>query len=416
MENPHPTGTELRKSEIIGHLKAPSTPDKTLPQIPIEAPYTAEGQRKRLDYLASLRNASLDHLAGKKTFEHHADLQGNIENFVGMTQVPTGVIGPVAIHGSAAQGDYFIPLATSEGALVASYGRGGKATRLAGGITSICLSEGVQRSPVFRFEQIRDIGPFISWVLEHLEKFRAITAQNSRFARLEDLRTNIEGNHVILIFEFTTGDAAGQNMVTLCTEAICRYLLEHCPTKPVQWYIESNYSGDKKATALAFTHVRGKKVSAEVTLPRSVVKETLKTTPERMADYWQASTLAVIQSGAIGAQGHVANGLAALFLACGQDVACISEASIGVPRMELTSGGDLYASVTLPGLIVGTVGGGTSLPTQRECLELLGCAGQGGARVFAEVCGAVALAGEISIAAALSAGHFAQAHRQLGRK
>jgi hydroxymethylglutaryl-CoA reductase (NADPH) len=146
------------------------------------------------------------------------------------------------------------------------------------------------------------------------------------------------------------------------------------------------------------------------------VKHVLNSTPKAMNDYWRSSTLAVVQSGAIGAQGHVANGLTAIFIACGQDAACISEASVGLTRMELTDDGDLYVSVTLPGLIVGTVGGGTSLPTQRECLEILDCYGSGKARKFAEICGALALAGEISIAAAMSSGEFAQAHEQLGRK
>ena len=151
-------------------------------------------------------------------------------------------------------------------------------------------------------------------------------------------------------------------------------------------------------------------------LSEEIVQRVLKTTPAAMADYWRSSTIGIIQSGAIGAQGHFANGLTALFIATGQDVACIAEASIGITRMEHTPEGNLYASVTLPNLIVGTVGGGTSLPTQRECLELMDCYGPGKARKFSEICGALVLAGELSIAAALSAGHFSAAHKKLGRK
>jgi hydroxymethylglutaryl-CoA reductase (NADPH) len=205
-------------------------------------------------------------------------------------------------------------------------------------------------------------------------------------------------------------------MVTFCTNAICHYIIENAPVKPLFWFIESNYSGDKKATALAFSNVRGKKVTAEITLPEKIVSEVLKTTPEARSDYWRSSTVGTIQSGSIGAQGHYANGLAALFLATGQDVACISEAAVGITRMEVTAAGDLYASVTLPNLIVGTVGGGTALPTQKECLELMDCYGAGKARKFAEICGALVLAGELSIAAALSAGHFSSAHKKFGRK
>jgi hydroxymethylglutaryl-CoA reductase (NADPH) len=309
-----------------------------------------------------------------------------------------------------------VPLATSEGALVASYHRGAKACYLAGGATSICLVEGVQRSPVFKFQHLGDLGMFISWVLNHIDDFHRITEESSRFAKLMEMNSNIEGNHLILTFEFHTGDAAGQNMVTLCTDAICRYIIEHCPTKPLFWFIESNYSGDKKATSHSFTNVRGKKVTTEIVLSEKIVNEVLKTTPEAMAEYWRSSTIGIIQSGAIGAQGHYANGLTALFLATGQDAACVAEAAIGITRMEMNKDGSLYAAVTLPNLIVGTVGGGTSLPTQRECLELMDCYGAGKSRKFAEICGAVILAGELSIAAALSAGHFSSAHKKFGRR
>lgn len=167
---------------------------------------------------------------------------------------------------------------------------------------------------------------------------------------------------------------------------------------------------------MSFMNVRGKKVTAEIELPRAIVEGVLKTTPEKMAEYWQSSTVGTIQTGSIGAQGHYANGLAALFIATGQDAACVSEASVGITRMERTEEGNLYAAVTLPNLIVGTVGGGTGLPTQRECLELMGCYGNGKARKFAEICAALVLSGELSIAAALSIGHFTSAHQSLGRK
>jgi hydroxymethylglutaryl-CoA reductase (NADPH) len=205
-------------------------------------------------------------------------------------------------------------------------------------------------------------------------------------------------------------------MVTLCTDLICKYLIEHAPIKPVYWFIEGNYSGDKKATALSFTNVRGKKVTTEITLTKEIVQKVLKTTSETITNYWRSSTMGVVQSGAVGAQGHYANGLTALFIATGQDVACIAEAATGITRMEETKDGGLYVSVTLPSLVVGTVGGGTSLPTQRECLELLDCYGAGKARKFAEICGAVVIAGEISIAAAIAAGHFSSAHEKFGRK
>ncbi len=375
---------------------------------------TQEGYKERLDYLKS-KEISTENLSGNKNFNTPEEYKGNIENFIGMAQIPVGLAGPILIKGTIAQGDFFIPLATTEGALVASYNRGMKACRLSGGITTVCLAEGVQRCPYFKFETIGEVGIFLKWIQNNMDNFSEIVSKTSRFAQLKDVKTTVEGNSAILTFEYITGDAAGQNMVTICTDQICQFILSDFPITPSQWYIESNYSGDKKATAVSFTNVRGKKVTSEIVIPKEICESTLKTTPEFIADYWQSSTLAAIQSGSIGAQGHIANGLTALFLACGQDVACISESSIGLTRMQVNKNGDLYVSVTLPSLIVGTVGGGTGLPTQKECLEMLGCTGLGSARKFAEICSATALTGELSIASAMSANHFTSAHQNLGR-
>lgn len=402
--------------DLLRRIKNKRTDDLEKERLPIDFKATKESVQKRLEYLRERTQKELYYLSGQKPFDELEQVDGNIENFVGMTMVPTGVIGPMRVIGSAAQGDFYVPLATSEGALVASYHRGAKACYLAGGATSICLVEGLQRSPVFKFENLADLGLFVIWILEQAEVFKSITNQTSRYAQLQDLKTNIEGNHVILTFDYTTGDASGQNMVTLCTDAICQYIIQKAPIQPVFWFVEGNYSGDKKATALSFTNVRGKKVTAEIVLPETVVQSVLKTTSEAMAEYWRSSTMGVIQSGSIGAQGHYANGLTALFMATGQDVACVAEAAIGVTRMEKQSDGSLYASVTLPNLIVGSVGGGTSLPSQKECLELMGCYGSGNARKLAEISGALVLCGELSIAAALSAGHFSNAHKKFGRK
>ena len=343
-------------------------------------------------------------------------LDGNIEKFIGMAQVPIGLAGPFEVRGTYAQGTFHIPLATTEGALVASYNRGMKACSLAGGVKSIFINEGIQRSPFFKFSSIDEVLSFLKWVDENRTTFDALVKETSRFAQLIHIRPTIEGNSVILTMEYTTGDASGQNMVTICTDRICKFILDHTPQTIENWYIESNYSGDKKATSVSFSNVRGRKVSAEITLPRQVVKDILKTTPESMTEYWKSSTLAVMQSGAIGAQGHIANGLTAIFIATGQDVACISESSVGLTRMELNADGDLYAALTLPSLMIGTIGGGTGLPTQKECLEIMDCYGKGKSQKFAEICCAVSLAGELSIASALAANHFTNAHERLGRK
>jgi hydroxymethylglutaryl-CoA reductase (NADPH) len=384
--------------------------------IPHPVSWSKEAQEDRLAFIQKNTGHTLPHLSGEQSWDDVESLRGNIENYIGMTQIPTGVIGPLRIQGTVADGDFFVPLATSEGALIASYNRGAKATRMSGGIISVCLTESVQRAPLFKFKDLPEVGKFLEWILTQSETFKEIVSKQSRYAVLQDFRVNMEGNQVIIIFDYNTGNAAGQNMVTICTDAICQYILEHTPIAPAVWYIESNYSGDKKATAMSFTSVRGKKVTSEAIIKAEVVEKMLHATPQQIASYWQSSTVCTIESGTIGAQGHAANALTALFMACGQDVACIAEAYVGITRMEVNSDGDLYVSVTLPSLVVGTVGGGTSLPTQRECLALLECTGENSARKFAEICGATVLCGELSIAAAIAAGDFTKAHRIFGRK
>ena len=401
---------------LIEKLKKREFSDVERETMPLRDLYQPAAQQQRLGILRKELNLEMPFLSGTQAFTDLDSLEGNIENYIGMSMVPTGVIGPVRVIGTSAHGDFYVPLATSEGALIASYSRGAKASHMAGGIRSVCLSESVHRAPLFRFHDIADLGTFVVWMLSQGEKMKEIVAATTRHGRLEDYATNIEGNQLIVTFSYHTGDASGQNMVTICTDAICQWLVANAPIAPKEWFIEGNFSGDKKATAMSFMHVRGKKVSAEIEIPKSIVDSVLKTTPERMAQYWQSSTIGTIQTGSIGAQGHYANGLAALFIATGQDAACVSEASVGITRMECTKEGDLYAAVTLPNLIVGTVGGGTSLPTQRECLTMMDCYGAGKARKFAEICAAVVLSGELSIAAALSAGHFTSAHQKLGRK
>jgi hydroxymethylglutaryl-CoA reductase (NADPH) len=256
---------------------------------------------------------------------------------------------------------------------------------------------------------------FARWAVSQADAFREASKQTTRHGRLLDVQVTLEGNHVYLLFHFATGDAAGQNMVTVATDAICAYIESTSPIGPQYWFIEANVSGDKKASSRSLQSRRGRRVSAEVRLHPEIVLKRLHTTPERMADYWRMAALGGVLSGTIGVQGQYANGLTALYLACGQDVACVAESAVGVTRFEVTREGELYCAVTLPDLAVGTVGGGTELPSQRACLEILGLAGPGHAPAFVEVCAAVCLAGEISLAASLCAGTFARAHRVLAR-
>jgi hydroxymethylglutaryl-CoA reductase (NADPH) len=285
----------------------------------------------------------------------------------------------------------------------------------AGGCSALVLNEGVTRSPGFVFETLAEAGLFVAWAASAMDAFKAVARETTRYGELVNLQLTVEGNHVYLGLQFTTGDASGQNMVTIATEAICRYIEVHTPVPPRQWFVEANMSGDKKATTHSFMSVRGKKVSAEVIIPGAVIERRLHTTAAKMLDYWRMSALGGVMTGSIGIHGHYANGIAALFIACGQDAACVAEATVGVTRFEAAPGGALYAAVTLPNIIVGTVGGGTGLPTQRACLDIMGLGGPGHARAFAEVTAALALAGELSIIGALTAGHFTRAHQKLAR-
>lgn len=384
------------------------------PRVPGASLATAESieRRWRLLSLSAERRGAL---LCEGELESGPLFEGNIENFIGTVKLPLGLIGPLRVNGLFAQKDFYVPLATTEAALVASYHRGALLISEGGGAAAAVIAEGISRSPGFAFPTLHLAGSFVAWAVDQMERFRSIAASTTRHGELVDLRVTLEGNHVYLNFEFLTGDAAGQNMVTIATQAIFDYILKASPIQPECAFVEANLSGDKKASLQSFLSVRGRKVVAEVVLSPSLVSKRLHTTPEQMVNYWRMSALGGVMSGTIGVQGHYANGLAALFIACGQDAACVAESSVGVTRFEVTGEGNLYASVTLPNLVVGTVGGGTGLPSQRACLEILGLAGTGNARAFAEVTACVALAGELSIIGALSAQQFSRAHEKRAR-
>jgi hydroxymethylglutaryl-CoA reductase (NADPH) len=343
-------------------------------------------------------------------------LAGSIEGFVGFARVPLGVAGPVRITGVAANGEFFVPLATSEGTLVASFQHAFNAINRCGGARALCSCEQVSRAPCFEFANLSEAGEFAQWLPSVMPALREAVIATSRYCRLLRMQACIVGNTVYTVFDFSTGDAAGQNMVTLAAQAISRQLLAQMPVAPRSWLLESMLSGDKRASALPFRGARGRNASAEVLLPAKQIERYWRTDAKSMARAWQQAVNGSAQSGTIGLQGNVANALAALFIACGQDAACIVEASTALTRVESTACGDVYASVTLPNLIVGTVGGGTYLPTAIECLALLDCAGAGKASKFAEICAVVALAGELAIVGAMAGGTFAQAHAAGGRK
>lgn len=369
-------------------------------------------------YLAKLikQDKFPKYISGKTPIDHSQSFHGNIENFIGFAQIPMGLAGPLLMDGTAGTSEHWVPMATTEGALVASYSRGIKAGSMSGGFVSRTISNEVQRSPYFEFENLKDALDFGQWVKSMQPLISAGVSEVSRFAKLISIETLHEGNGVHLTLSFETGAAAGQNMVTIVTDHVLKQVIAQAPVKPTLFYIEGNMSGDKKANIKSLSKVRGRKVISEVVVSKQIIEEVLKSSAENIAKFWQTGTIAAVQSGAVGNNGHITNALTAIFIACGQDVACIAEAAVGIGRMEARSNGDLYASLTLPGLIVGTIGGGTALPTQKESLEMMDCSTADDVGKFAEVCCAVALAGELSIGAAIAEGHFAAAHKAYGRK
>ena len=339
----------------------------------------------------------------------------NVENFIGTVKVPVGVAGPLRINGMFAQGDYYYPLATTEATLVASYNRGARVISEAGGCTTILANEGVSRAPGFVFNNLAEASNFLIWTMRNIKKLRRAAEKTTQHGRLIDIKFNLEGNHVYFLFDFFTCDASGQNMTTIASEAMCKYILEKSPIKPKVYFSESNLSGDKKATIQSFQTVRGRKVTAEVFVPRDLVEKRLHATPADITRYSNFATAASLLIGSIGTQGHYANGLAALYLACGQDVACVAESAVGITRFETTENGDLHLCVTLPNLMVATVGGGTQLPSQSACLDILGLKKPGRAHELAEVVAALCMAGELSIVGAICAREFTQAHERFAR-
>ncbi|MEL6643392.1 MAG: hydroxymethylglutaryl-CoA reductase [Pseudomonadota bacterium] len=369
-------------------------------------------------YWARLRGlssqAAQDQIADPATVAAGEAYSANIENFIGTVKVPVGVIGPLRLTGMNANGDFHVPLATTEAALVASYARGAYAATKAGGISTAVLYEGVIRTPAFVFANLLTAGQFIEWVVRNVDMLQAAAEATTRHGKLVSLEPFIDNNVAFLICRYTTGDAAGQNMVTIATEALCHKIAETCSIPIDAWYIEGNFSGDKKASALGMVTGRGRKVSASVTLPAGIVETVLGTTVQDMLDYGRVANLGSLLSGQLGAQAHYANGLAAFYIATGQDAACVAESAMGVTRME-PRGDDLYCSVTMPNILVGSVGGGTGLPSQSAALEILGLKGAGQGAALAEVAAATCLCGEISIVAAIAAGEFTRAHARLAR-
>ena len=376
--------------------------------------YAEEPIRARQQFAENFTGESFEHLK-KYSFDPH-DLRGNCEHFVGVAQVPVGLAGPLTVHGEHAEGDFLIPLATTEGTLVASYNRGMQVLNLCGGVKCTVIGDAMQRAPAFVFDDARGARDFGRWVGESLELIRPSAESTSRVARLQYIDTYLVGKLAYLRFNYSTGDAAGQNMVGRATAAACAWVLENYRGAPIRkFFLEANFATDKKASQVNMLRTRGKRVVAEAVVKRDILQQRLRVTPEQLAYHAQVSGVGAFLAGANNNGVHAANGITALFIATGQDVANVSESSAGVLYSEVTPEGDLYLNITLPSLIVATHGGGTGLATQNEYLRLLGCVGEGTVHKLAEIVAAVVLAGELSLGAAISSGDWVSSHEQYGR-
>lgn len=407
------------KAEPFGELKfdvedSISESDEQILRIPRsqEDNYSPQIIQERQKFIQQFTGVELKHIS-HYSFDPHST-QGNIENFTGVAQVPLGFAGPLHIEGEHAKGDFLIPLATTEGTLVASYNRGCKLVNLCGGVKCTVVADAMQRAPVFVFEDARQGRDFILWVMANMDKIREEAEATSHVARLLDIDPYLASKFAYLRFNFTTGDAAGQNMVGRATFAACSWIIDNYPGIK-HFYLESNFATDKKASQINIMRTRGKRVTAEALIKRDVLIQHMRVEPESLAYHYQVANIGSIMSGANNNGLHSANAITAMFIATGQDVANVSESSAGLVYAELTPEKDLYISITIPSLIVATYGGGTGLATQRECLELLGCYGKGKVYRLAEIVAGVALAGELSLAAAISSSDWVSSHEKYGR-
>ncbi len=376
--------------------------------------YSESAIKTRQKFIEDYADTKLDHVT-KYSFDPHA-LTGNCEHFTGVAQIPMGIAGPIKVNGEYAQGEFLIPMATTEGTLVASYNRGIKLLNQAGGIKATVVEDQMQRAPVFVFEDARAARDFVTWIKTNFNRIANEAEATTRVGRLKSIDPYLSSKFTYLRFNYFTGDAAGQNMVGRATFAACSWIIDNYKGPRItNFYLESNLATDKKASQVNIMHTRGKRVTAECTIPRDVLMQHMRVEPEQLQYHYQVANIGAILSGANNNGLHSANAITAIFMATGQDVANVSESSAGIFYCELTKEKDLYVSMTIPSLIVATYGGGTGLATQRECLEILDCYGKDKVLKFAEIVAAVVLAGELSLASAISSSDWVSSHEQYGR-
>jgi hydroxymethylglutaryl-CoA reductase (NADPH) len=377
-----------------------------------ENDYTEQAVERRRRFVRERTGVELEHVP-HFSFDP-AITGGNIEQFIGVAQVPIGLAGPLLVDGEHAQGEFYVPMATAEGTLVASYNRGMRLLYEAGGVKTTIMADRMQRAPVFIMPSAREARSFCSWLDERFDEIKAAAETTTRSGKLIDIERYTAARHVYTRFNYTTGDAAGQNMTGKATQEACRWIVRECP-EIERYYLEGAFATDKKSSQVNMLRTRGKRVIAEAVIPNELVERVMRTTTETLFRARQVNNLGGFMSGVNNNGAHSANGITAMFIATGQDAANVAESSAAYAYAELRENGDYYYSLTIPALIVATYGGGTSLATQRECLEMLGCYGKGKVRKLAEIVAATVLCGELSLGSAVVAEEWVEAHDLFGR-
>jgi hydroxymethylglutaryl-CoA reductase (NADPH) len=387
------------------HERVPVPRDK-------EDDYTRDAAQRRADFVRERTGVELEHVMSY-SFDPKLTT-GNIEHFTGVAQVPIGLAGPLLVNGEHAQGEFYVPMATAEGTLVASYNRGMRLLYEAGGVTVTVVDDRMQRAPVFAFDSAREARQFNDWLDEHFDEIKAHADETTRSGSLQDIERYSASRMLYTRFNYTTGDAAGQNLTGKATAAACKWIVEQNP-QIRHFFLEANFATDKKSSQVNMLNTRGKRVVAEATIPDDAFKGVMRSSVDLMFRARQFSNLGGFMSGVNNNGSHSANGITAMFIATGQDVANVAESSAAFVYAEVQPNGDYYYSVTIPSLIVATYGGGTGLATQRECLEMLGCYGKGNVMKFAEIVAATVLCGELSLGSAIVAEEWVNAHDLYGR-
>ena len=368
----------------------------------------------RRKFIENKTNTTLEHI-GKYSIDMTETAKKNIENQIGTIQVPVGVVGPVKINTENDEViETYAPMATTEGALLASVNRGCSVIRRSNGCSVAILKNQMTRAPVIKTKNVHEANKIKTWIEEHFNEIKEVAESTTNHGKLIKIDPIvIVGRFVYPRFVYETGDSMGMNMVTIATQEAMNFIENENDSHLIA--LSSNFCVDKKPSALNMIEGRGKSIVAEVTVPKEVVEKTLKTTPEAVVEVNYAKNLiGSAIAGSYGYNAHFANMVAAIFLACGQDPAHVVEGSIGITSAENVDG-DLYFSVTIPDLPVATVGGGTRLETATESLNIMNVKGSGNVNKFASIVASLVLAGELSLAGALAAGHLARAHKELGR-